>query len=85
MQSLFFASRNSCLNPIFFNSESDLDDELNHLTSRIGISENGAVLLSVLCEKGANKNVSLYEIGRYLGLGNLERYADNVKIDGNNC
>lgn len=72
MHSLFFASRNSSLNPIFFNSESDLDDELNYLTSRIGISENGAVLLSVLCEKGANKNVSLYEIGCYLGLGNLE-------------
>ena len=72
MHCLFCASRNSRLDPFRYNFESNIEDELNYLTSRLCISNDEAVLISVLCEKGANQKVSLYEIGRYLGCGNLE-------------
>lgn len=81
MHSLFSASRNSQLDPDRYNYESNLEDELNYLTSRIGISNDEAVLMSVLCEKGANQKVSLYNIGQYLGCGNIEILQFKPDID----
>ena len=63
-----------------YNSECQADGELEYVTSRLGVSEDVAILFSILCEKGAWRRVSLYDIGQHLGCGILEMLLHKPSI-----
>ena len=80
MQRVVSASADSHLERAQYSFESQVDGELEYLTSRLGLPEEEAVLFSILCEKGAHQQVSLYDIGHYLGCDNLETLQVKSRI-----
>ena len=80
MQRVVSASADSHLERALYSFECQMDGELEYLTSRLIISENEAILFSILCEKGAQQRVSLYDLARYLGCNNLEMLLHKSSI-----
>ena len=80
MQRVVSASADSHLERALYSFECQMDGELEYLTSRLIISENEAILFSILCEKGAQQRVSLYDLARYLGCDNLEMLLHKSSI-----
>lgn len=81
MRRLLTASAESHLERKLYSFESQNDGELEYLTSRLGITDDAAVLFSILCEKGAQQRIQLYDIGRHLGCGTLEILQHKPNID----
>lgn len=75
------ASQNSYLEPSIYNVDSRIDDELKYLTSRFGMTFDETILFSIICELGSKKKVTLYDIGKHLGLANLEILQYKPVID----
>lgn len=81
MRRLLTASSESHLERKLYSFESQNDGELEYLTSRLDVTDNAAVLFSILCEKGAQQRIQLYDIGRHLGCGTLEILQHKPNID----
>lgn len=69
---MMVASTESHMDRDFYRFDRHTDGELDYITSRLGISEDEAVLFAILCEKGARQSVQLYDIGFHVGCSNLE-------------
>ena len=80
MKKLLDASVESYLDRTLYNFNSDVDNDLEYIMERLGIEANEAVLLSILCEKGAQTAVSLDDLGKHLGLGTLEMLLHKPSI-----
>lgn len=81
MEHIVVASKGCHLYPIFYQLNPDIKDELECLTSRLEISEEDAIIFSILCEFSAQKAVSLYDIGRHLYCDNLEILQHKQAVD----
>lgn len=81
MHRVMNASIESHLERGLYNFESQTDGELKYLTDRLHLTEEEVVLFSILCEKGAQQRVMLYDIGHHLGCGTLETLQYKPAID----
>ena len=59
-----------------------LQKPIHYLCERLQINEKQAVLLSVVCELGADNNVSLSKLGRHFGCSNLNAMTFIKELDG---
>lgn len=81
MKLLLDASAESYLDRKMYNFNSEVDNDLEYVMERLGLDADEAVLLSILCEKGSQKAVSLDDLGKHLGLGTLEMLMHKPSID----
>lgn len=81
MQSIVIASEGHHLEPMAFYLGSYGEAELKYLMSQLELTEEEAVIYSILCEFSAQKAVSLFDIGRHLHCPNLDMLQHKPAVD----